>query len=344
MKKIRTRGEEIRHFILQNVEKHPDKIAVVTAKKFGISRQAVYKHLKRLVDEKSLVGQGSTKNRAYHLHPQVENRYEYELRPGLAEDVVWREDIFPNIGRMPENVVDVWRYGFTEMFNNAIDHSEAERIFVRLKKTAVSTQVGIYDNGVGIFKKIQNELGLLDEKHSVLELAKGKLTTDPENHSGEGIFFTSRMFDDFDILSGNVYFTHKFGEKEDWILNGRKSSGTFVWMKLNNHTSRTTKKIFNEYTSGDDFGFNKTVVPVRLALYGDDKLVSRSQAKRLLSRIDRFKVVIFDFQGVETIGQAFADEVFRVFSLKHPEIELYAIKTSAAVKAMIQRARSVHPA
>ena len=111
-------------------------------------------------------------------------------------------------------------------------------------------------------------------------------------------------------------------------------------MRLNNHTARTTKKIFDQYTSEDEFGFTKTVVPVRLAQYGDDKLVSRSQAKRLLARVDRFKTVIFDFEGVDSIGQAFADEIFRVFNTKHPEIELIAIKTNSAVKRMISRAKA----
>ena len=111
-------------------------------------------------------------------------------------------------------------------------------------------------------------------------------------------------------------------------------------MKINNHTARTTRKIFDKFTSDDDFGFTKTVVPVRLAQYGDDKLISRSQAKRLLVRIDRFKTVIFDFQSVDSIGQAFADEVFRVFALKHPEIELMAIKANSEVKRMIHRARA----
>ena len=57
---------------------------------------------------------------------------------------------------------------------------------------------------MGIFKKIQKALDLLDERHAILELAKGKLTTDPKHHTGEGIFFTSRMFDEFTILSGGV--------------------------------------------------------------------------------------------------------------------------------------------
>lgn len=341
MGKVRSRGENIRRFIIQHVEKYPDQIAGVTAKKFNISRQAIYKHIKKLTEEKALIAEGSTRNRSYKLYPLVQWRKIYKPHDELAEDIVWRLDIEPQIGKMPENVVNIWNYGFTEMFNNAIDHSEADTIMVRIKKTAASTQIVIYDNGVGIFKKIQKELKLLDEKHAVLELAKGKLTTDPARHTGEGIFFTSRMFDAFDILSGGVFFTHTFSEEEDWIMNGDSASeGTFVWMKLNNHTSRTVKKVFDSFTSGDSYGFTKTVVPVKLALYGDDKLVSRSQAKRVLARIDRFKTVIFDFEGVESIGQAFADEVFRVFANQHPGIELIPVKANRDVNGMIKRALS----
>jgi hypothetical protein len=198
----------------------------------------------------------------------------------------------------------------------------------------------ILDNGVGIFKKIQKAMNLLDERHAILELSKGKLTTDPANHTGEGIFFSSRMFDEFDILSGGVFFSHEFGEKEDWILERDHMEGTAVWMKLHNHTARTTKKIFDQFANGEDYGFNKTIVPVKLARYGQEQLVSRSQAKRLLARIEVFKIVIFDFREVLSIGQAFADEIFRVFANRHPEIALSAIHANSEVKRMIERAKS----
>jgi len=339
---VRARGEKIRHFIIEHVDEHPTEIAKITAKKFDITRQAVSKHIKRLVEEHALVPKGNTSNRSYSLHPITSWNKTYQLEEFPAEDIVWRNDIAPMFEHLPDNVLDIWNYGFTEMFNNAIDHSDGTEIWLRLKMTAVNTEVIISDNGVGIFKKIQMELGLLDERHAILELAKGKLTTDPDNHSGEGIFFTSRMFDDFGILSGGAYFSHKYGESEDWILEpNRFKSGTSVWMKINNHRSRTLTKVFNKFASEDgDYGFTKTVVPVRLAQYGDDKLISRSQAKRLLARVEKFKSVIFDFKEVDSIGQAFADEVFRVFAKRHPEIEIHSMYTNSAVKRMIHRARS----
>jgi anti-sigma regulatory factor (Ser/Thr protein kinase) len=339
---IRKRGEKIRQFILDNVEHHPKDVVALTSKAFDISRQAVNKHVKRLVDQNALLVRGSTKSSHYILHPLVKWEHIYSLNENLAEDVVWREDIVEFVSDLPANVKDIWQYGFTEILNNAIDHSSGERVHIQVTKTATSTEIIIYDDGEGIFKKIQRELDLNDERHSVLELSKGKLTTDPDNHTGEGIFFSSRMFDNFAILSGNVYFSHKFDEVEDWVLERQKfQTGTGVFMILSNNTVRTDKQIFDSYTSDDDYGFTKTVVPVRLTQFGDDKLVSRSQAKRLLVRLDKFKTVIFDFDDVETIGQAFADEIFRVFKLQHPKMDLIYLNANKHVEQMITRALSL---
>ena len=167
------------------------------------------------------------------------------------------------------------------------------------------------------------------------------MTTDPKRHSGEGIFFTSRMFDHFAILAGGLFFDHRCEARTgpDWLLEREPTdAGTRVVMELNNHTARTTKKVFDEFSSGDDYGFTKTVVPVDLANYGQDELVSRSQAKRVLARVDLFETVVFDFKGVDAIGQAFADEIFRVFANDHPDIRLVPVHMSKAVEQMVKRA------
>ena len=213
-------------------------------------------------------------------------------------------------------------------------------MYVSVERTALSVRTYLIDDGEGIFRKIQRELNLLDERHSVLELAKGKLTTDPDHHTGEGIFFTSRMFDEFYIRSGEVFFSHQNPINEDWILETSPLSGTGVFLTLSNNTERTTKEVFDEFASDVDYGFSKTVVPVHLVRYGDEALISRSQAKRLLTRFERFRTVILDFEGVEQIGQGFADEVFRVFAREHPGVELFTSNENAQVRAMIRRVNS----
>lgn len=340
MPRVRARGEDIRRFILEHVEKHPGDVTKLTAEHFDITRQAVNKHLRRLVTEKFLTESGETRKKAYKLAPILEWQKIYQISTELEEHVLWERDISPALGLQLENVVDIWHYGFTEMLNNAKDHSGGTVIMVRIVKTAINTEMIIADDGVGIFKKIQQALNLPDERYAILELAKGKLTTDPEHHTGEGVFFSSRMFDSFGIGSEHIYFGHKFGEDEDWIMESTFPGGTCVVMELCNHSSRTVKKIFDQYASDEeDYGFTKTVVPIKLAQYGNDKLISRSQAKRVVARLDLFKTIIFDFAGVPTIGQAFADEIFRVFALEHPGIRMVPIHANSQVLRMIERAR-----
>src|SRR5688500_19943093 len=134
--KVRARGEDVRRYIVDNVLKYPNTIAKHTGEKFGITRQAVSKHLSRLVDEKILVESGQTKGRSYKLALLVEWRGSYPLlgSPRTAEDWVWSNDVREVLGALPDNAMHIWHHGFTEMFNNAIDHSGGASVNVWIKK------------------------------------------------------------------------------------------------------------------------------------------------------------------------------------------------------------------
>lgn len=344
-KQVRLPGEIVRSFILRNLDAHPNDIVTVTAAKFGCTRQAVHKHLARLVEQGALAKTGTRQSPAYKPAQLDSAEWEFSLQGPLAESDIWERDLLPLMQALPKNVLGIWEYAFTEMVNNAIDHSGGKALVVQMERTATKTTIRIRDDGIGIFRKIQGELDLVDERQAIFELSKGKLTTDPANHTGQGIFFSSRMMDEFTIVSGGLIFDHENGKAHDWLVEREKPiAGTTVRMVLNNHTSRSTKKVFDEFSSKDEeYTFNKTVVPMTLAKFGPAELVSRSQAKRLLARVDLFEVVIFDFKGVETIGQAFADEIFRVFARSHPGIQMPVINATKQVREMIARARSETP-
>ena len=334
------KSKELRDFIIDAIPDHPKDVVAHSAAKFGLTRQAINRHMNFLIKQGLVQANGNTNQRTYKL-PILERKPISVSLTNLEEDRLWRENESESLKQLPKNVYDIWHYGFTEMVNNAIDHSGGTTLTIVLEKTAATTNMMIIDNGIGIFKKIKTELGLEDERHAILELAKGKLTTDPLRHTGEGIFFSSRIFDHYHILSGGVFFTHNIHEEEDWILErDRPNEGTLVFMSIRNQSSRTTKEIFDKFSSRkDDYGFTKTVVPVRLVKHGPEQLISRSQAKRLLARFERFKVVLLDFTGIDEIGMAFADEVFRVFPELHPEVKLIPVNTTKEVKKLIKRAR-----
>jgi anti-sigma regulatory factor (Ser/Thr protein kinase) len=282
---------------------------------------------------------GATKSKAYTLKTLAEERQQF-AREGLDEDRVWREFAAPRLEDLPKAVKRIWQYGVTEMVNNAIDHSGAGTVDVRLTRTALDTTIVVADDGEGIFLKIQRALNLNDPRESILELAKGKLTTAPSHHSGEGIFFTSRVMDRFEIDSHHLRFSHA-PRVEDHIEEHRGDTpGTEVRMRLANDCTRTLSEVFGQFTESEDQTFDKTVVPLHLAQDESEALVSRSQARRVANRFERFKRVELDFTGIEEIGQAFADELFRVYARAHPEIRIVPINTVPAVANMIRRAVS----
>jgi hypothetical protein len=330
---------EVTDFIIQNVKEHPESISRIVSRKFGISRQSVNRYLHKLMEGGVLISEGHTRNKRYNLKPIVKDFFMVNIGPELEEDMVWRNKVKPLFNGIKTNVVDICHYGFTEMLNNVIDHSESKIAAIGFEQDAKEIELTVMDEGIGIFNKIARDLGLEDTRHAVLELSKGKLTTDREHHTGEGIFFTSRMFDRFSILSGTLYFTHHQGEEENWLLEDRKEEfkGTNVIMLVGTKSDRTTVEVFDKYAGeGDAYNFTRTHVPVALARYGEENLVSRSQAKRLLARLEPFKEVFLDFEGVDFIGQAFADEIFRVYRHDNPNIKIIWVNASSNVEKMIR--------
>ncbi|MEI8134684.1 MAG: DUF4325 domain-containing protein [bacterium] len=338
---MHNKSEKIQQFIIENVENHPRDIAFLAATKFQVTRQAINKHVRNLINKNILTETGSTRAKSYLLFSHILISKMYPIEEKLAEDRVYALDILPNLKilKLSKNVEGRCHYCFTEIFNNAIDHSEGTVISLLLSYDERYIKIVIDDNGVGIFKKIMHRFNLEDERVAILELSKGKLTTAPKMHSGEGIFFSSRISDRFMISSHHLDFLG--GESFDTQFEKiDETVGTQVFMKILRNSERTAKEVFDTFASEDDadYGFTVTHIPVELAKIGEENLVSRSQAKRLLARLDKFREVALDFTGVSVIGQSFADEIFRVFRNEHPNIHIWHFNANAEVTQMIKRA------
>jgi hypothetical protein len=326
----------LRRLAMELITVDGHRVGTRLAQAAGVSRQVANGYLKALVREALVEAEGTTRARVYRLKTLTDAERRYPCQ-GLQEDLVWREFIAPVVARFPQSVRGIWHYAATEMINNVIDHSGADEVLVGVRKNALHTEVLIADEGEGIFVKIQRALGLHDPREAILELAKGKLTTAPEQHTGEGIFFTSRAVDSFEIESHHLRFSHAPRTPDSIAEQATDTPGTRVRMRLANDSPRELRAVFDEFTDPEESGFDKTVVPLRLAQYEGETLVSRSQAKRVAHRFERFKRVELDFAGVSEIGQPFADELFRVFAAAHPQIRITPINTAPAVEQMIRR-------
>ncbi|HVT88825.1 MAG TPA: DUF4325 domain-containing protein [Tepidisphaeraceae bacterium] len=307
----------------------------------------MYSHLKTalaaaLIQDGIVQSSGERRWTHYRLTQSDKHSADFSLAEALSEDRVWELFFKDRITQLASVEKEILNYGATEMINNVIDHSGATNLHVEIWRTAISTTLKLTDNGIGIFQKIASALHLDDLRQSLLELGKEKFTTDPKRHTGEGVFFTSRMFDCFSIRSSDLLFT-RTAISDDWFveLASKQLKGTSITMILLHPARRNLESVFARYSSGpEDYRFAKTQVPLRLAAFGDENLLSRSSAKRVLARIERFDEVLLDFKEVDSIGPAFADEIFRVFAREHPKVQLIVINANAQITAMIRRAQS----
>lgn len=325
--------------VTEDVVKHPGDLTRHYMTALNISRVGANNYIKQLEELGWIARSGPSTRPIFSPGYQRQISKLYEIR-GLEEDLAWAKDFRPYFN-LSSNVLSIVNHGFTEMLNNAIDHSGGDEVFVWARQTEQRFTLAISDNGIGIFAKIAGALNLPDMRQALFELSKGKFTTDPSKHSGEGVFFTSRMFDWFEINANNLEFHHDKKLKED-ILHEAKGifpEGTVVFMSISLESTRTTTDVYAQYTNApDDFDFSKTVVPMKLAQYGEEQLISRSQAKRLIARFDRFKKVVLNFDEVQEVGQAFADEIFRVYANQHPDVELIPENMTKQIEGMWLRA------
>lgn len=335
------RAREIREFLIKAVKVGQSGFIAEASEQFGVSRQTIHRHLSHLVEEGYLITRGPAGRRTYHLGQIRQFQRTYDLN-AIDEGTVYRRDFSFVFEGLPQNVIDICHYGFTEMVNNAIDHSAGTQVSITADRNESDVLIVVHDNGEGIFKRIARIMGLPDPRESIFELHKGKLTTDPENHTGEGVFFSSRMFDLYVISSGDLAFVRQAQASNKDVLSHDKGKhdGTVVMMQIDVDSAKTKQEVFEEFAAGDDYQFDKTIVPVRLALYEGDQLISRSQARRILSRVERFRLVLLDFEGVLEVGRSFVDETFRVWAREHPQVQLTAINANKEITGMIEAKRA----
>ncbi len=250
---------------------------------------------------------------------------------------VWKQLIAPKLIGLNEIAEEVIEYALTEILNNAQDHSGGKNVTVLVSQDKSHVKITIGDDGIGIFKHIMNHLNLDQELDAAIELIKGKFTTLPKYHSGEGLFFTSHAVDKLTICANRHCL--ELAASEVAFNTIEEISGTKVTVDLKKIMTRSLNSVFEDYCHVDEDEipvFDRTVFRLQLA-QSEGRLISRSQAKRVMKGMERFNLVEVDFTGVETIGQGFADEMFRVWQSFHQETMIKPTHASDRIKKLISR-------
>ncbi|PWU00249.1 MAG: hypothetical protein C5B53_04310 [Candidatus Melainabacteria bacterium] len=330
----------IKQMLLEELAINDASPVAKVARQAAVSRQAVDKQLRHLIAQGIVQVEGEGKGSRYFLVVLSEKLSRFRLADGLEEHLVWRDLVLPTVADRGAAELAVLAYGVNEMLNNAIEHSQAKEVVVRVVRNAGSITIQIVDDGVGIFKKIADSFRLSSLPEALFEVSKGKLTTEPTRHNGEGIFFTARLFDAFMLSANNLSFMHNAHVQDGWLAqtDQHDAAGTRVSLVLNFPVGRSVEEVFDEHVARKgEFGFTKTHVLLKLAQFGEKMLMSRSHARRVFWRLERFGEVVLDFAGVESVGPAFIDELLRVLPSKKPRIKLTLVNINEKIERAIAR-------
>ncbi|MFQ5947972.1 MAG: STAS-like domain-containing protein [Acidimicrobiia bacterium] len=299
----------------------------------GLTSQGVHYHLQQLVNTGEIEREGAGRGVRYRRNAIFSQAYS---TAGLEEHRVWQEEISPLLEDLAsESALRILEYGSTEMVNNVVDHSGAGEARVAVWSTNGSIVVEVVDEGVGALEHLRSRLGLEDTFHALQELSKGKATSSPDRHTGEGIFFTSKAVDVFVLESNGVRWTVDNFRRDEAVGESTVRTGTRVRLEIGESTSRRLREdVFDHFTYEDRFARSRASVRLfELSV----SFVSRSEAKRLTRGLERFTEVEIDFAGVADVGQGFVDEVFRVWAGQYPETRLIPVNMSDGVEAMVKR-------
>lgn len=319
---------------------HPHDLSTHVAQRLGVTRPTATRALKRLAALHWLALDGTPRRPAWRpgLLRQVVQRYPLA---GLNEDGPWARDFAP-LFALPAHVRRLAQHAFTELLNNAIDHSGGTSVTVSMRQTPSHVQLLVSDDGRGLFDKLHEAFDLADPTLAMLELSKGKLTSQPERHTGRGLFFTSKLADVFDLHANAQAFQQRRWQPHAWTA-GRAlpHRGTSIYVAIALDTTRTLDEVLAAYSlDGITPGFERTVVPLRLITSETAGLESRAQARRVASRLQSFRRAEVDFAGVPHVGHGFADELFRVQAGTLPALDLVPVNMAPAVAAMVGSVRT----
>lgn len=338
----RTMKQEVYEILLK---KRKRCTATELAKNKGIgSRTYVSKLLTKLMEEGKVAKTKVGRNVFYEVIDEEIGLEQRVSLLGLDESEVW-ERVRKNtqfMRRMTERTENILYFSFTEMLNNAIDHADSSSGMVKVWREEEIIKFVVRDYGVGVFRNLMKKKGFVDEIMAIQELVKGKLTTAVKWHSGEGIFWTSKIADRFELISYD--FKLRVDNKmDDYTIEKTEKmvKGTEVRFEIELKTKKSLQELFEKYTlDRETYAFETTEIPIKLFENGGDVWISRSQAKRVLNGLEKYKRIILDFKGIDLIGQGFADEIFRVFRLRYPGIEIVAENMSPSVELMVRRAQN----
>ena len=303
----------------------------------GISRQAAHYHLRRMVRAGELVPEGRGRAARYR---RATRSFELCLGAGgIEEDRVWASacEKMHELRALAPNARDIAEHALIELVTNAQAHAGSAAARLRVELDSASLRISVEDDGIGAFESLRRALGLGTAHDALVALCRGRASRDTARFRGESLFLLRELADFFEIEANGLCLACDGRRGDEAVRTVPARSGSRVSVEIALDTERRERDVLSRVTI--DHAFARTRASVRLVSSGV-RFPSRAEAKRLLHGLERFSEVVIDFAGVECVGVAFADEVFRVWPAEHPGTRLVPANMQDGVEITVLHAQT----
>ena len=140
-------------------------------------------------------------------------------------------------------------------------------------------------------------------------------------------------------MVANEYSWKQSTKHHDYAIGAlpRVKLGTLVRCTLDRLAPVSLQEVMRSVSDPQTNRLNQTLI--RVKLFEDGLFISRTEAKLIGARLEGFEQVELDFDGVDSIGQGFADELFRIWARQNEGINIVVTNANHAVAAMIDAVR-----
>ncbi|MCE2660532.1 MAG: ATP-binding protein [Rubrivivax sp.] len=317
---------------------HGDNLPAELARRLDIGPGQLSALLEQLTQQGWLVAHSQGQQTVYRPGALRQVALTYALA-GLEEDLPWRRDFAPSF-ELSRTQAQTLGQAVSELLNNAIDHSGGTQVSLSLRQTPHSLQLLVADDGIGLFQHLSETVAISDPALALLELSKGRLTSQPLHHCGHGLLLSARLADVCVVQANGQSWMTRQGDGGAWQSQLFKTTrnGTSVFLSIARDATRTPESVLSAWRA-DDTDFSRTCVPLRLLVQdqASTMLHSRADARRVTHRLTTFALAELDFEGIEALGPAFTDELLRVWARSHPQVQLKYLHAAPQVLQALHR-------
>ncbi len=318
--------------LLDLARKHDSINCTEISEQTGYTRQAVHRHLRALVDAGELAVAGRARATRYFLPRSQPGAFQLDLADCDTTGTWDAAHALLIPEESTEAAVEVTQQCLFELLQNAETHAAAASAELRCRSHPNLIRFELQDSGLGLFRRIREQLGLPSDLDALFSLSKGPLTTQPAAHFGRGLFLVAAACQRFELVANGLRWVQDNLRGDQLLSEGPAGVGTTARCEIDPQRDVQWDELVRQQLPGTSP--LSATGHVKLFEHGP-QFVSRAEARALLRGLESLREVLLDFKGVQGIGLGFAQEIFADWAAAHPKVRIRVSNANRVVERVL---------